>query len=177
MAGRAGVLVPEVLAAGRFGPSNDAALVTRLPDGPPLSQAADPTVADATLDELLLTVLRLRAAGIAHGALGSDTIILAAAGICVRSFRRASSPAPASRLDSDLAAVLAAMAVRVGIERTAAAAARVLDADLALSALVHLQRAALDPATVAVLQHQKDLLPKLRTAVAGETGIEVPKLS
>jgi uncharacterized membrane protein YbhN (UPF0104 family) len=69
------------------------------------------------------------------------------------------------------------MAVRVGIERTAAAAARVLDADLALSALVHLQRAALDPATVAVLQHQKDLLPKLRTAVARETGIEVPKLS
>ena len=192
MAGRAGVLVPEVLAAGRFGPSNDAALVTRLPDGPPLSQAAgatvadttladtivaDTTVADATLDELLLTVLRLRAAGIAHGALGSDTIILAAEGICVRSFRRASSPAPASRLDSDLAAVLAAMAVRVGIERTAAAAARVLDADLALSALVHLQRAALDPATVAVLQHQKDLLPKLRTAVARETGIEVPKLS
>ena len=182
MAGRAGVLVPEVLAAGRFGPSNDAALVTRLPDGPPLSQAADAnladtTVADATLDELLLAVLRLRAAGIAHGALGSDTIILAAEGICVRSFRRASSPAPASRLDSDLAAVLAAMAVRAGIERTAAAAARVLDADLALSALVHLQRAALDPATVAVLQHQKDLLPKLRTAVARETGIEVPKLS
>jgi uncharacterized protein (TIRG00374 family) len=201
MAGRAGVLVPEVLAAGRFGPSSDAALVTRLPDGPPLSQAADAnladttvadttvadttvadttvadTVSDATLDELLLTVLRLRAAGIAHGALGSDTIILAAEGICVRSFRCASSPAPASRLDSDLAAVLAAMAVRAGIERTAAAAARVLDADLALSALVHLQRAALDPATVAVLQHQKDLLPKLRTAVAGETGIEVPKLS
>ena len=30
---------------------------------------------------------------------------------------------------------------------------------------------------MAVLQHQKDLLPKLRTAVASETGIEVPKLS
>ncbi len=134
-------------------------------------------MADGTLDELLQTVLRLRAAGIAHGALGSDTIILAAEGVCVRSFRCASSPAPASRLDSDLAAVLAAMAVRVGVERTAAAAARVLDADLVHSALVHLQRAALDPATVAVLQHQKDLLPKLRAAVAGETGIEVPKLA
>ncbi len=187
MAGRAGVLVPEVLAAGRFGPSNDAALVTRLPDGPPLSRAADSPVADAsmadgpvadaTLDELLLTVLRLRAAGIAHGALGSDTIILAVEGVCVRNFRCASSPAPASRLDSDLAAILAAMAVRAGVERTAAAAARVLDADLARGALVHLQRAALDPATVAVLQHQKDLLPRLRTAVAGEAGIEAPKLA
>jgi uncharacterized membrane protein YbhN (UPF0104 family) len=192
MAGRAGVLVPEVLAAGRFGPSNDAALVTRLPDGPTLSPpadataadttaadstAAEATVADATLDELLLTVLRLRAAGIAHGALGSDTLILAAEGICVRNFRCASSSAPASRLDSDLAAVLAAMAVRAGVERTAAAAARVLDGGLAQSALVHLQRAALDPATVAVLQHQKELLPKLRAAVASETGIEVPKLA
>ena len=33
MAGRAGVLVPDVIAAGRFGPSRDAALVTSLPDG------------------------------------------------------------------------------------------------------------------------------------------------
>jgi glycosyltransferase 2 family protein len=33
MAGRAGVLVPDVLAAGRFGPSRDAALVTQVPDG------------------------------------------------------------------------------------------------------------------------------------------------
>jgi uncharacterized protein (TIRG00374 family) len=177
MAGRAGVLVPEVLAAGRFGPSRDAALVTRLPDGPALSQAAGATVADGTLDELLLTVLRLRTAGIAHGALGSDTIILAAEGICVRNFRCASSAAPANRLDSDLAAVLAAMAVLAGAERTAAAAARVLDADLAHSALVHLQRAAVDPATVAVLQHQKDLLPRLRAAVASEMRIDVPKLA
>ena len=39
-AGRAGVLVPELLAAGRFGPSRDAALVSRVPDGPPSSQVA-----------------------------------------------------------------------------------------------------------------------------------------
>src|SRR3984957_5429986 len=207
MAGRAGVLVPEVLAAGRFGPSNDAALVTRLPDGPTLSPPAGATTANATvagattadgtpadspsadgtpagspgadanLAEVLLTALCVRAAGIAHAVLGSVTLFLAAEGICVRNFRCASSSAPASRLDSDLAAVLAAMAVRAGVERAAAAAARVLDADLAQSALVHLQRAALDPATVAVLQHQKDLLPKLRTAVASEAGIEVPKLA
>src|SRR5262249_55347474 len=41
MAGRAGVLVPDVLAAGRFGPSRDAALVTSVPDGPALSQAGE----------------------------------------------------------------------------------------------------------------------------------------
>ena len=177
MAERAGVLVPDVLGAGRFGPSRDAALVTRLPDGPVLSRADGACLADATLDEILLAVVRLREARIAHGALGGDTIIVSDRGICVRDFRRASASAPADRLDGDLAAALAAMAVRAGPERTAAAAARVLDADTARGALVHLQRSALDPVTVAALKDHKDLLPRLREAVAAGAGIEVPKLA
>ena len=52
-----------------------------------------------------------------------------------------------------------------------------LDADTARGALVHLQRSALDPVTVDALQHHKDLLPRLREAVAGRAGIEVPKLA
>ena len=128
MAERAGVLVPDVLAAGRFGPSSDAALVTRVPVG-------------------------------------------------IRHFRRASASAPASRLDTDLAAALAAVAVRAGAERAAAAATRTLDADTARGALVHLQRSALDPGTVAALKDHKDLLPRLRDAVASGAGIEVPRLA
>ncbi|HEU5385409.1 MAG TPA: lysylphosphatidylglycerol synthase domain-containing protein [Streptosporangiaceae bacterium] len=177
MAGRAGVLVPDVLAAGRFGPSRDAALVTRAPDGTALAQADDADLTDGTLDEILLAVLRLREAGFSHGMLGGDTVVVTGRGICVRNFRRASASAPASRLDTDLAAVLAAMAVRAGAERTAAAAARVLDAGTARAALVHLQRSALDPGTVAALQHDKDLLPRLREAVASGVGIEVPGLA
>ena len=89
VAGRAGVPVADVLTAGQFGPSRDAALVTRVPDGPALSQADSADLADATLDEILLAVLRLRDARIAHGALGGDTIIVSERGICVRDFRRA----------------------------------------------------------------------------------------
>ena len=177
MAGRAGVLVPDVLAAGRFGPSRDAALVTSVPDGLALSEAAAADLADGTLDEILRAALRLRDASIAHGTLGGDSIIVSGRGICVRNFRRASASAPASRLDSDLAAALGAMAVRTGAERTAAAAARVLGADAARGALVHLQRPALDPVTVAALRHHKDLLPRLREAVASGAGIDVPKLA
>jgi uncharacterized protein (TIRG00374 family) len=177
MAGRAGVLVPDVLAAGRFGPSRDAALVTRVPDGVALAEATGADLADGTLDETLRAVLRLRDVGIAHGALGGDTIIVSGSGACIRDFRRASAGAPAGRRDNDLAAVLGAMAVRAGAERTAAAAVRMLDADTARSALVHLQRSALDPITVAALKHQKDLLAQLRAAVAAGTGIEVPKLA
>jgi glycosyltransferase 2 family protein len=176
MAGRARVLVPEVLAAGRFGPSKDAALVTSVPAGPALAQAgAD--LADGTLDEILRTVLRLREAGLAHGTLGGDTIIVADQGICIRGFRSASASAPASRLDSDLAAGLAAMAVQAGAERTAAAAARVLDADAIRGALIHLQRSALDPLTVAAVAQHKDLLPRLRQAMASGAGIEVPQIA
>jgi uncharacterized protein (TIRG00374 family) len=177
MAGRAGVLVPDVLAAGRFGPSHDAALVTRVPAGHALSEADGAGLADGTLDEILLAALRLRDARLAHGALGGDTIIVSGQGICIRDFRRASASAPASRLDTDLAAALGALAVCAGAERTAAAAARVLDADAARGALVHLQRSALDPGTVAALKDHKDLLTRLREGVASGTGIEVPKLA
>ena len=176
-AARAGVLVPDVLAAGRFGPSRDAALVTTVPDGTALSEADGADLADGTLDEILRATLRLRSAGIAHGALGGDTIIVSGQGVCVRDFRRASASAPVSRLDSDLAAALGAMAVRAGAERTAAAAVRVLDADAARGALVHLQRSAMDPVTVAALQHHKHLLPQLREAVASGAGIDLPKLA
>ncbi len=177
MAGRADVLVPEVLAVGRFGPSRDAALVTRLPPGPALSVAEDAALPDKTLDELLQAVLRLRRAGLAHGTLGAETIIVSADGVCLRDFRCASAAASDARLDGDLAAALAAMAVRVGAERAAAAAARVLDTDTARGALVHLQRSALDPVTVGALRQHRDLLPRLRAAVADATGIEVPKLA
>jgi len=78
-------------------------------------------------------------------------------GICVRDFRRASASGPRpTAWNGDFAAALAAMAVRAGPERTAAAAARVLDADTARAALVHLQRSALDPVTVAALKDHKD---------------------
>ncbi len=169
--------MPEVLAAGRFGPSRDAAFVTSLPSGRALSDADPTAVPDSTIDEILQAVLRLRRADIAHGALGSATILLSDRGVCIRDFRRASASAPAGRLDNDLAAVLAALAVQVGVERTAAAAARALDAEAAQAALVHLQRSALDPGTAALLRRQKGLLPQLRTAVAQAAGIDVPKLA
>ncbi len=177
MAGRAGVLVPAVLAAGQFGPSMDSALVSKLPSGIMLGEADPDAVPDSTLDAALHAVLRLRRARIAHGALGPTTLLLVPGGVCIRNFRRASSSSPASRLDDDLAAVLATFAVRFGVERTAAAAARVLDQTAARAALVHLQRSALDPDTVAAFRRNKGLLPQLRTAVAEAAGIDVPKLA
>src|SRR4029077_19159104 len=95
----------------------------------------------------------------------------------IRDFRRASASAPASRLDGDLAAALGAMAVQAGAERRAAPAVRVLDADTARGALVHLQRSALDPITVAALKHQKDLLAQLRAGGAAGAGNQRSQLA
>jgi uncharacterized membrane protein YbhN (UPF0104 family) len=177
MAGRAGVLVPEVLAAGRFGPSQDAAIVTRLPRGPALRDAEPAALSDDMLGKILRAVLQLRSAGIAHGALGITTILLSSDGACLRNFRSASSSAPEGRLDDDVAAVLVALALRFGVERTAAAAARTLDAEALRGTIMHLQRSAFNPAAAAALRGHKGLLPDLRTAVALAAGIEVPKLA
>jgi hypothetical protein len=66
---QAGVLVPEVVAAGRCGPRDDAVLVTRLPAGSRLAELPGDQVTDELVEEFLRSVLTLRAAGIAHGAL------------------------------------------------------------------------------------------------------------
>ena len=104
LAGHAGALVPEIVAAGRCGPAHDAALITRLPDGTRFSQVEDDAVSDHDLDGFLRSVLLLRESGISHGALSPETVLITAQGPVLRDFRRASSSAPARRTDGDLAA-------------------------------------------------------------------------
>ncbi len=176
LAGHAGVRVPEIVAAGRCGPSHDAALVTRLPDGRRLSELAAEDVSDADVDTFFRSLLLLRDAGIAHGALSPSTMVLSDAGPLLRDFRRASSSAPASRMDKDLAAGVAAIGVVVGTERTAAAACRVYDTATLVSVLTTLQRSTIDPVTERLSHGHNGFLKSLREALAAETGVDVPKL-
>ena len=95
-AGRTGVLVPDVLAAGRFGPSRDAALVTGVPEGPLLSEAVGADLTDGTLDAILHAVLRLRKPASPTGpsaATPSSCQVMASA--CVTSAARPPRPRPA----------------------------------------------------------------------------------
>ncbi len=176
LAGHAGVLVPEVVAAGRCGPSRDAALVTRLPAGTRLAELDAEQVSDHDLDGLLRSVRVLRHAGIAHGSLSPDAVVSTATGALLRDFRRASSSAPAKRTDRDLAAAVAAAAVVVGVERTVAAARNVLDEEAVTALLPHLQRSTLSASTNRLARAQKGLLTSLREALAEAFGVEVPKL-
>ena len=176
LAAHAGVAVPEIVAAGRCGPAHDAALVTRLPEGRRFAALSPGEVSDEDLDGFLRSVLSLRKAGIAHGALSPETVLTTRDGPLLRDFRRASSSAPAMRTESDLAAAVAAAAVVAGIDRAVAATCRVLDTATIGSILTRLQRSTLDPETERMAREQKGFLKNLRESLATATGVEVPKL-
>jgi undecaprenyl-diphosphatase len=75
-------------------------------------------------------------------------------------------------LDQDVAQLLAATSLAVGVERAVAAAVDVLGPDEVASSLAYMQTAAFAGATRAALSKHKDLLPALRTEVMHRTGAE-----
>ena len=176
LAGHLGVPVPEVVAAGRCGPSNDATLVTRLPAGRRLADCSESDVSDEAADAVLRAVLRLRGGAIAHGALSPQTVVLTADGPLLRDFRRASSSAPPLRADRDVAGACAALAAVIGIDRAVAASCRVLDAATVTSVLTLLQRSTVEAETQRLARAQKAFVRTLREALAARAGVEVPKL-
>ncbi len=147
-------------------------------DGPvPGPPPTDPALTDEALDGIFGQVLALRGAGIAHGALSTETIVLADDGRSgLVDLRSAATVATPDQLDRDLAATMAAAALVAGPERTAAAAARMVPNDALAAALPFLQRAALDPVASRTLRGKKAILVALRDEGAKTAGIEVPKL-
>ncbi len=144
---------------------------------PPADPDPRPVIGDDALDAVLTQLLRLRRAGIAHGALSVDTILVTpdgAAGFV--DLRAASTVATPVQLDCDLAATLAALALVAGPERTLAAAARIVPTDAVVAALPFLQRAALGPTASRSLRGHKAVLTALREHGAEAAGVEVPKL-
>jgi len=172
--------VPETDAAAPDGVEPD----VPAEDAPP-SDGVEPDVPaedaaildDAALDDLFGQVLRLRSAGIAHGALSIETILVDEGGRCgLVDLRAATTVARQEQLDRDVASALAAAAIVAGPERTAAAAARVLPAGALVGALPFLQKAALNPMAARSLRGKKGLLTALREQGAAASGVEVPKL-
>ncbi len=179
LAGRAGVTVPEVIAAGTSGSSRDALLVGRVPDAGPLGEASPEALTDALLDDLYRQFLRLRSTRIAHGSVSGETILVdpPTATVGLLDFRNATSNAEENRLDRDLAGAVASMALVVGPERTAASAARCLGPDVLGGVLRHLRRAGLDPVLARRLRGRSALLDEVRTLAATAGSIEIPKLA
>ncbi len=179
LAERAGVATSRVLVAGIGGPSRDAALVVHPPPGFRLCELDAAALTDRLMDALFTTVLALRQARIAHGALSGETIVVdpAHASVSLVDFRTASTSPADERLDTDLAGALAAAGLVAGPERTAAAARRVLTKEVVSSALPHLRRASLDRGISTALKGHKHLLEEVGTQTAKAFDIEMPTLA
>ncbi len=180
MAERSKARVPQVLAAGTAGPARDAVLATRPPPGTRLVDLDSDTedLSDGAAEDLLTQVLKLRAAGIAHGAISLENVIASPAGtVGLVDFRSGTSSGASERLDRDLAAALATLGLVIGAERAVAVAARVVPLDMLAGALPFLQRAALGQLASHELRGHKPVLAELREAGAKAAGVEVPKLA
>jgi uncharacterized protein (TIRG00374 family) len=119
----------------------------------------------------------LRAAGIAHGSLSTETIVVDEDGRAgFVDFRAGLTPATDDDLSRDMAGALAAVTVAIGPERAVAAASRSVPSDVLVQALPFLQRAALDPLSSRALRGKKSLLAEARERGAAAAGVEVPKL-
>jgi uncharacterized membrane protein YbhN (UPF0104 family) len=148
---------------------SEAVLSEAVPTGPSLSEA--------DLDDIFGQLAALRRAGVAHGSLSTQKIVVDETGTAgFIDFRVASTAATADQLDRDLAAALAAAAVVAGPDRVIASATRTLPEDALTGALPFLQRAALDSAASRTLRGKKAILTALREQGAAAAGVEVPKL-
>jgi uncharacterized membrane protein YbhN (UPF0104 family) len=177
LASRAGVTTSDVVVAGESPATSDAVLVTRPPAGRHLGSLGDAGCDDRTLDSLFDALRRLGDAGLSHGALSPDTIVVADDGtVALKDFRFGSSAAPAEREARDLADALVSAASVAGVDRTVKAALEALGPERLEAALPNLQPAALDRRTREAVHGRKTLLDELRTAGATAAGVEEPKL-
>lgn len=168
LAGRAGVPVPEVVAAGSS--EGDALLVMTAPP-PPLSSLADLT--DATLRASWEAVARLHGANLTHTRLTLERVGLGADGVVLSDFAEGRVAASESDRGREVATHLTAQALAVGAERAVDAALAGLGPERVGAALPYLQRAAL-PRSLRGADGVKVLLPDLAGVITDRTGVDPP---
>jgi uncharacterized membrane protein YbhN (UPF0104 family)/tRNA A-37 threonylcarbamoyl transferase component Bud32 len=176
MAAQAGVRVPAIVTVG-LGPENDAIVVTRQPDVPPMELSTPDQVSDELLEDLWRQVGRLHAAGISHGRLNASNVVVDDGRVMVVDLSAATLSAPKSSLDIDVAELLVACTVLVGSERALGTA---IDAGLGgalASVLPYLQRAALTPHLRDLARSHEVALEDLRSAAAKACGSEEPEVA
>jgi uncharacterized membrane protein YbhN (UPF0104 family)/tRNA A-37 threonylcarbamoyl transferase component Bud32 len=176
MAAQAGVRVPAIVTVG-LGPENDAIVVTRQPDVPPMELSTPDQVSDELLEDMWRQVGRLHAAGISHGRLNASNVVVDDGRVMVVDLSAATLSAPKSSLDIDVAELLVACTVLVGSERALGTA---IDAGLGgalASVLPYLQRAALTPHLRDLARSHEVALEDLRSAAAKACGSEEPEVA
>lgn len=169
LAERAGIVVPALVAAAEA--NGDAVLVL---SRPPASLGGATEIDDAALHAIWASVARLHDDALVHGRLILDRIGLADDGTPVFSdFAEGRVAATQSERAREVAILLIAQAVRVGVAPTLDAALAELGADRVAAALPYLQRAVL-PKEVRPEPGVKETIPALAASITERTGTPAP---
>jgi uncharacterized membrane protein YbhN (UPF0104 family)/membrane-associated phospholipid phosphatase len=181
LAERAGVAVPNLRVTAGF--DGGAVLAWDRAAGTRLSDVDPSTMDDALLDVIWQNVATMRAAHLAHGALRADNVVVGDGRALFVDWSDARSAADARRQSQDVAEFLVSLAVRVGAERSVAAAARALGGAALEPVLPLLQPAVLTGRTKKEARapalpptHHPKLVDDVRAEGARVAGIEEPRL-
>ena len=176
-----GAGAPEVLAAGRAGPSRDGVVVTRRPIGRPLSELLDDpaSVPAGAVDRLLGSVSLLGDEHLSHGSIDPDHVVICSDGtVVLDDLLRGTSSASPQREARDLASAVTCVALLDGAGAALDAARRLVGDERLADALPYLQRGALPSGlTATVKARDAELLERLRTDGAERLGLEPPQLA
>lgn len=178
LAAHAGVPTLGIVAVG-LADQGDALLVTHAPAASldELRAQSPRTVDDGMLAALWRAVVALGDAGIAHGAIDDDLLVLRTDGTAaLMDFDAAESAASLGDRCMDRGRLLVATALAVGPERSVRAAVAALGPDGLAQVLPYLQPAALGRRTRADLREHGWSLDELRQTAAAAAGVEVPEL-
>jgi len=176
LAERAGIAVQPVITAG-LAEGRDAILVIDTGDARPLSTLGPHDLDDAALARIWALDAALFRAGIAHGELDADAVVLRGDGTpAVADLGGATVSATTVALQADRAQLLVSTALTVGVERAVTSAHAELGDDAIAAVLPYLQSAALSWPTRRALGDAGWKLEDLRARAAEIAGVEVPKL-
>lgn len=170
-----GARVPAVTWAGQEG--SLALLVVDEVDGSPLRELGTGDRARAVLDDAWVQAAAVHRAGLAHGRLDGDHLVVVGTEVVVVGWERASAGAGERQREYDVAQLLAAGAAAASTDLSVDAAVTHVDRDQLVDALPMLQPGALAWVTRDVLDARDgDPLAELRAAAASAAGTEPPEL-
>ena len=176
LAAQAGVRVPEVVLAA-LGSDGHAGIVTRRVEVEPLEAMPSTAISDDLLVMLWRDVSTLHGAGISHGRLNGNHVIVDDGHPVIVGLAAATLGAPQSAIDIDVAELLVACTVAVGPSRALEAAVAGVGVEAVKGSLPYLQRAALTPHLRDLARSHEVALDRLRSEAADGTGSEPVELA
>ncbi len=175
LAERGGVRCPTLIATPDLG-RQTSLVVRRWIDGADLASLPDGRIDDAVVEDAFSQLAALHAAGVVHRHLGPDHLLVDdRARVWLVGWGGARSATSVPDQAADRAALLVALAARVGAASAVGGARRVLDPEVLHDTLGHLQPLALTPDTRRLLEGRPALLADLRDEVAGLAGETPPQ--